>query len=222
MSSHEEIVRWLMEFSTCNVSDALDLLDLRGAPHGIGPLWPSCGKVAGKAMTLQLVLDGAESPVEGTLRAIMAANAGDVLVIDNGGRTDANSFGGIAAFTAQRRGLSGVIIDGVTRDLEEMDELIFPAYGRGAIQQSVRGRCKLGGFGGTVRLGGVAVSRNDYVLADVNGVVVIPAARADEVMEKARACFEREEKIKQWIGAGVDPVEAHQRAGYEMGGGKKS
>jgi len=214
--THEEIVRWMMEFSTCNVSDALDLLGLSGAPHGIRPLWAGCGKVAGCAMTMRLIPDGSDSAVEGTLRAILAAGKGDILVIDNGGRTDVNSFGGISAFTAQRRGLAGVVIDGVTRDLEEMRELIYPAFGKGAIQQSIRGRCSFGGFGDTVRLAGVPVSRGDYVQADENGVVVVPAARATEVMEHARRCFEREDKIRQWIVSGIDPVEAHRRAGYEQ------
>jgi 4-hydroxy-4-methyl-2-oxoglutarate aldolase len=217
-----EIVRWLMEFSTCNLSDALDALDIAGAPQGIHPLYLDCGKAAGRAMTIRLVPGGTDSAVEGTLRAIMAAEPGDLLVIDNGGRLDVNSFGGIAAFTAQRRGLAGVVIDGVTRDLEEMREMTFPAFGKGAIQQSIRGRCAFGGFGGEIRIGGVAVRRGDYVAADENGVVVLPAGRMEEVMENARRCFEREEQIKRWIGAGVDPVEAHQRAGYEgTDGGKE-
>ena len=213
--SEGEMIRWLMEFSTCNLSDALDALGLSGTPRGFQPLWAGCGKAAGRAMTIHLLPEGSDSAVEGTLRAIMAAEPGDVLVIDNGGRLDVNSFGGIAAFTSQRRGLAGVVIDGVTRDLEEMREMIFPAYGKGAIQQSIRGRCAFGGFGGEVRLGGVRVRRGDYVAADENGVVVFPAERAPEVMESARRCFEREERIKRWIGAGVDPVEAHQRAEYE-------
>jgi 4-hydroxy-4-methyl-2-oxoglutarate aldolase len=219
--TENEMVRWLMEFSTCNLSDALDELGLAGTPQGFHPLWSGCGKAAGRAMTIRLIPEGADSAVEGTLRAIMAADPGDVLVIDNGGRMDVNSFGGIAAFTSQRRGLAGVIIDGVTRDLEDMREMIFPAYGKGAIQQSIRGRCAFGGFAGEIRLGGVLVRRGDYVAADENGVVVFPAERTAEVMESARRCFEREEQIKRWIGAGVDPVEAHQRAVYERPDGGK-
>ena len=148
-----EVLRWLWDLSVCNFSDALDRLGIAGAPRGLGPLWPGCGKVAGRAMTMKLVDSGAESPVEGTLRAITAAEPGDLLVIDHGGRMDVNSFGGIAAFTAQRRGLRGVILDGVTRDVDEMRVLDFPAYGRGVIQQSIRGRCAFAGFGEPIALG---------------------------------------------------------------------
>ena len=213
--THVDIVRWLMELSTCNLSDALDSLGIAGAPLGIGPLWPDCGKTAGKAMTMRLVPEGPDSPVEGTLRAITAAEPGDLLVIDHQGRTDINSFGGIAAFTAQRRGLLGAVIDGVTRDLEEMREMNFPAYGKGFIQQSVRGRCAFSSFGEEIRIGGVAVSRGDYVAADENGVVIIPSGRAEEILQAARRFYEREERIKRAIAAGIDPVEAHREEGYE-------
>jgi hypothetical protein len=81
--------------------------------------------------------------------------------------------------------------------------------------------CAFGGFGGESRLGGVLVRRGDYVAADENGVVVFPYERTAEVMETARRCFEREEQIKRWIGAGMDPVEAHQRALYERPEGEK-
>jgi len=220
--THEEFVRWLMEFSTCNLSDALDRFGIAGAPRGIFPLWSGCSKAAGRAMTIKLVPDGPDSPVDGTLRAILAADSGDLLVIDNGGRMDVNSFGGIAAFTSQRKGLAGVVIDGVTRDVDEMREMDFPAFGRGVIQQSIRNRCAFGGLGGEIRIGGVAVRRGDYVAADVNGVVIIPGERAAEVMETARRCFEMEAQVKRWISSGVDPVEAHQRADYDrLTGGQK-
>ena len=210
-----EIVRWLWELSVCNFSDALDRLAIAGAPRGFAPLWAGCGKVAGRAMTMKLIDAGEDSPVEGTLRAIAAADRGDLLVIDHGGRMDVNSFGGIAAFTAQRRGLRGVILDGVTRDVDEMRVLDFPAYGRGIIQQSIRGRCAFGGFGQAIALGGVSVRRGDFLVADENGVVVLPQERSAELVALARASSEAEETLKRAIAGGLDPVEAHRRASYE-------
>ena len=58
------------------------------------------------------------------------------------------------------------MIDGVTRDADEMKALAFPAYGRGVVQQSVRGRCAFAGRDATVQLGGVSVSPGDVVMAD--------------------------------------------------------
>ena len=107
--------------STANVSDGLDRISFNGTPHGIGPLWDACSKIVGPACTLKLVgVDEAdESPVLGTLRAITQGQAGDILVIDHGGRTDINSYGGVAGFTTFHKGLVGCVIDGVTRDIDE-------------------------------------------------------------------------------------------------------
>ena len=126
--ARDPIVDALLKLSTTNLSDALDRLRLIGAPHGVLPLWSGCPKIAGPAMTIKLVPDGPDSPVNGTLQAILEADPGDVLVIDHGGRMEVNSFGGIAAFTAARRGLAGAVIDGVTRDVDEMKPLGFAVY----------------------------------------------------------------------------------------------
>ncbi len=207
--------REFLKLSTTNVSDALDRLGIKGAPLGIRPLWPGCPKLAGRAVTMRLVAEGRDSPVNGTLRAIMSGAPGDVLVIDHGGRADVNSGGGIAMFTARERGLAGAVIDGVSRDVDECREMGFPVYARGVIQTSIRGRCAFGGMGIEVGLAGVRVRPGDLVVGDENGVVVVPGEAAPEVLRAARACAEAEERVKAWIREGVDPVEAHERVRYD-------
>jgi len=210
----DPFVQAFAKLSTPNVSDALDRLGLVGAPHGILPRWAGCPKIAGRAMTVKLLSEGSESPVVGTLRAIEASSAGDVLVIAHDGRMDVNSFGGIAAFTSIRRGLVGVVIDGVTRDIDEIELLRFPAYAKGIIQQSVRDRCAFGGHGGEVRLAGVPVRRDDLIVADDNGVVIVPGEHVSSILKLAEECQTTEERVKDWIAQGVDPIEAHGRAKY--------
>ena len=99
----KELVEGFRRLSTANVSDGLDRAGIAGAPHGIGPLWDSCHKIVGPAATLKLVPVGEaeESPVLGTLEAVKRGNTGDVLVIDQGGRMDVNSYGGVAGFTTR-------------------------------------------------------------------------------------------------------------------------
>lgn len=213
-SGDDPLVQAFLELSTSNVSDALDRLHLRGAPHGLLPLWPGCPKIAGRAMTMRLVPEGSASPVLGTLEAIGAARPGNVLVIDHGGRMDVNSWGGIATFTAVRRGLAGVVIDGVTRDIDEIKTLGFPVYGRGIIQQSIRHRCAFGGHGVDVHLGDVAVRTGDLIMGDENGIVVVPGEVLADALSLARQAAEAEERIKGWIAQGMDPIEAHERAKY--------
>ncbi len=208
-------VQAYLRLSTCNISDALDRLQLKGALRGILPLWPGCRKIAGRAMTLRLIPSGPISAVHGTLRAITESKPGDIVLVDHAGSMDVNSWGGIAAFTAAQRGLAGVVIDGVTRDVDEMKSLGFSAYGRGIVPQSIRGRAAFGGHGIEVQCAGVRVRAGDLVVADDNGVVLVPQERLDEVLKTAQDCLADEEKIRDWIASGIDPVEAHERVHYD-------
>lgn len=203
--------------STANVSDGLDRLGLEGAPHGIGPLWDDCDKIVGPAATIKLVPMGEaeESATYGTLEAIKAATPGDVLVIDHGGETSVNSYGGIAGFTTRQFGLVGCVIDGVTRDIDEFKELNLPVYARGFIQQSIRNRCAMAGHGIDVELGGVKVSPGDLIVADENGVCVVPQEHAEDVLEHAERFKAIEDAVVEAVRKGEDPVDAHKRVSYD-------
>ncbi len=216
--SRDSLIQAYLKLSTSNVSDSLDRLGINGAPRGIVPLWPSCRKIVGRGVTMKLVPPGqtGSSPVLGTLEAILAGSPGDVLVIDQGGLMDVNSFGGIAAFTAVTYGFVGVVIDGVTRDLDEMKDLGLAVYGKGVIQQSIRNRCDFAGHSIEVQLAGVMVHAGDVIVGDDNGVVVVPSDRAEAVIQFAQEFADTEERVKDAISRGVNPVEAHQGVGYDQ------
>jgi regulator of RNase E activity RraA len=204
--------------STANVSDGLDRLQIAGCPHGIGPLWDACGKIVAPAATLKLVPVGqaTESPVLGTLEAVKLGKPGDVLVIDQAGRLDVNSYGGVAGFTTRHFGLVGCVIDGVTRDIDEFKQLNLPVYGRGFIQQSIRNRCACAGYGIEVQLGGVPVRPGDLIVADENGVCIVPKANMAEVLTFAKLFKSIEDSVIEAVRSGVDPVIAHDRVRYDM------
>jgi len=215
----ESLVAEYLKLSTPNVSDGLDRLGIKGAAHGIGPLWPACKKFVGPAATMKLVAlgEGLKEPsaAMGSLEAVKAANKGDVLVIDHGGRMDVNSYGGIVGFTTQHFGLVGCVIDGVTRDIDEYKELGFSVYGKGIIQQSIRNRCDFAGHGIDVELGGNIVRPGDFIMADDNGVLVIPTEYLEEVLEIAKCCKATEERIIDEIRNGAEPVSAHEKVAYD-------
>ena len=213
-----ELVAAYRMLSTANVSDGLDRLNIGGAPHGIGPLWDGCRKIVGPAATLKLVPVGEaeESPVLGTLEAVKLGNPGDVLVIDHNGRMDVNSYGGVAGFTTRHHGLIGCVIDGVTRDIDEYKELNLPVYGRGFIQQSIRNRCACAGYGIPVQLGGVTVRPGDLIMADENGICIVPREQLGEALTFARLFKSMEDSIIKAVRSGVDPVEAHDRVRYDL------
>ena len=166
-------------------------------------------------MTMKLSPEAAHSTVIGTLEAVQASRSGDVLVIDNGGRVDTNSFGGIAAFSASHQEMQGCVIDGATRDVDEMAALHFPVYGNGVVNTPVRGRIGFEGYGVPIRLGVVQVLPGDYVFADGNGVVVVPREAISDALRWARRFGQLEQRIKRDIAAGVKPVTAHKRHRYE-------
>jgi 4-hydroxy-4-methyl-2-oxoglutarate aldolase len=221
MAAETDTKRLIAEYrmlSTANVSDGLDRLGIKGAPHGIGPLWDSCPKIVGPAATLKLVPVGeaTESPVLGTLEAVKRGRPGDVLVIDQAGRMDVNSYGGVAGFTTRQFGLVGCVIDGVTRDIDEYKQLGLPVFGRGFIQQSIRNRCACAGYAIEVKLGGVPVRPGDLIMADENGVCVVPRDKMAEVLEFAKLFKSVEDAIVEAVRSGVDPVQAHDRVRYDL------
>ena len=218
MNNQSSLIAEYRMLSTANVSDGLDRLGINGSPHGIGPLWGACAKIVGPACTLKLVAVGEadESPVLGTLRAVQSGRAGDVLVIDHDGRMDVNSYGGVAGFTTRHNGLVGCVIDGVTRDIDEYKELNLPVYGRGFIQQSLRNRCACAGYQIEVQLGGVPVRPGDLIVADENGICVVPTDRLEEVLGFAQLFKSIEDKIIEEVRSGVDAVTAHENVRYDL------
>jgi regulator of RNase E activity RraA len=206
----------LLQLASCDVADALDVLG-RGEQTALGirALWDDCPRLAGRALTLKLGPDYQGSTVIGTLEAIESAGPGDVLVIDNRGLLDRNSFGSVSAFCAARAGIAGAVIDGVTRDLDDLKAQAFPVYARGVTTTSVRGRTGYAGHGVAIECSGVAVTGDDFILADGSGVIVIPGALIEQVLETAPRfqLFERE--MRRRIVNGKRPIDVHKQLRYE-------
>ena len=103
----------LERLSTTNVSDAMDALGYRGATFGIRPMTPQWGKCAGPAVTLKMTAAGETKGKHHLgVKAIDAANEGDIVIIDNGGRLDTSCWGGILANGAKMKGITAVMTDG--------------------------------------------------------------------------------------------------------------
>ncbi len=129
------------------------------------------------------------------LRAIEHAQPGDVLVIDAGGTDRATVWGGRSTIAAKARMLAGLVTNGAVRDVDQIASLGFPIFAHGI---SVRGTMRThdGWLQIPVSVGGVVVQPGDYIVADSDGVVVVPSARVGEVMALAtsRDAQEREKE----------------------------
>ena len=122
------LVQRLCQVDSCAVSDALDAKGLRNqVPHGLHALFPM-RRIVGRAITVQLVAAQERVPNQhlGTA-AIEALQAGDVIVVANGGRMDAAGWGSNLALATKLRGAEALIIDGATRDLDEIRDMDFPS-----------------------------------------------------------------------------------------------
>lgn len=206
----------LERLSTTNIADALDALGLKGATYGIRPVWPTMQKVIGPAMTIKMTAAGL---TKGThhlgVRAIDLANAGDVIVIDNGGRIDTSCWGGILANGAKMKGISGVVIDGACRDVDDCVEIDFPVYSRGSVVATARGRIMEEATNVMVQFAGVQVRPGDIVTADKSGVVIIPQEKIEEVLDKAEDLYQKEESMVAEIRAGASMTEVDNKYNYE-------
>ena len=127
--------------------------------------------------------------------ALANVSPGSVLVIDAGGYEDRAVWGEVLAVAAEQRGILGVVIDGAIRDREGLSDRRFPVYARGT---SPAGPHKAGGGleQVTVSCGGVPVSPGDLIVADGDGVVVVPHARIEAIHALAS---ERSALEQEWI-----------------------
>lgn len=189
------------EFEDISPTTLADLLG-RGQVMDIGirPLWPSVPRVAGPAFTVRC------PPGDNLMlhAAIHRAEPGSVIVVESGDVDYALAGGNVCA-VARRRGIAAFVADGVIRDLAEVREMGFPVFARGVIP--IPGTKKaVGPLNGPVRCGGVDVEAGDIVVADEEGIVVVPRARREQVLRDARA------KVAEEAGESLDTWEAAHRA----------
>ncbi len=182
----EETRELLMKVSTPNVSDAMHRAR---AMEGIHPLVRG-KKVVGKAVTVS-TMDGDWAK---TVEAINVAGEGDVLVIKCSGDTAA-VWGELATRSCINRKIAGVIIDGAVRDVDDIRALGYPVFARKEVPNA--GEPK--GFGEInvkIICGGVEVNPGDWIIADDNGVMVIPKQRAYEIARRALEVKKAEDRIR--------------------------
>jgi 4-hydroxy-4-methyl-2-oxoglutarate aldolase len=206
----------LERLSTTNLSDALDKIGIRGAVIGIRPLL-GMPKVIGRAVTIKMTAAGmVKSKRHLGIDAIATAAPGDVIAIDNRGDIYNNCWGEILSCAAKKKGVLGAFIDGAARDIDACQEMEFPVFARGVVPITARGRIMQEDYNCAIRLGDVQVRPGDILVGDVNGLVVIPPEKAEEVISAAEEIFEKEERMKADILKGMDILEVDSKYNYEQ------
>jgi regulator of RNase E activity RraA len=209
-----ELVELFAGLDTPGVSDALDKLGLGGHCFNVMPLANYSGTVVGPAFTVKYV-PAANPP--GTVGDFAdEVTEGDVVVIDNGGRTDCTVWGDIMTQYAGARRFAATVIDGVCRDVSKALADDYPLFTRGRFMRTGKDRVEVGAVNEVVSIGQARVVPRDIVVADANGVVVVPRGRAREVAEAARAIEAVESKIRDAIAGGQTLKQAREALGYHL------
>jgi regulator of RNase E activity RraA len=173
--------------STATWSDALDQVGVHGVMHGIE--WRSGrGRAVGRAITVaEEVGPLGRYPLDDFAigDALQLGTAADVLVINVADGAQVSTFGGLAAITAAKSGMGGVIIDGGFRDVEDVRKSGLFLASRSVTPVSGKTRIRVRSVNESIACGGIQVSPSDLVISDLTGTVVVPAKLVEQVTEIA-------------------------------------
>jgi regulator of RNase E activity RraA len=179
----------LASFGNASSAQVADSMSRLGAMDtGIKSIWPS-PRIIGAALTVwchagdNLMLH----------KAISMAAPGDIVLMNTQGNITNSGFGELVATSAVKIGVRGVIVDGTVRDAEALQALALPVYARGLCANGCN-KDGPGEVGAIISCGGVAVRPGDIIIADRDGVAVVPLEDAVEVAKLAAAQVEREER----------------------------
>ena len=208
-----DLRRRFEHLTTAHVADACTRLGLpvRCGPANLRAVVPVPGRrLAGRALPARHV-----GSVDVFLEAFEAAEAGDVLVVDNGGRLDEACVGDLVVLEAQAAGLAGIVIWGLHRDTTDIVAIGLPVWSLGAIPSGPqRLEARPADALQAAGLGDWTATRADVVLADDDGVLLVAAARANDVFTQAEAIRDTERRQAEQMRAGVSLRRQVQFATY--------
>ncbi len=188
----EELKKALKMVSTPNISDAMHR---KGAMKNIRPVKPGF-HIVGRAVTVKTMDGDWAKPVE----AIDKAKKGEIIVIDAGGKNKA-IWGELATWSAKKKEIEGVIIDGAIRDFDDLVKIDFPIFYKHIVPNA--GEPKgFGEIGAEIVCGGQTVRDGDWIVADDSGVVVISQETAQEIANRSNDVKEHEDRIREEIKKG--------------------
>jgi regulator of RNase E activity RraA len=198
------------------VADTLDRLGIRANTMDprIRPLYPAA-KVAGFAATVhcvdvELPPASREDWYKDELEAVDALQPGDVMVVST---CHGCYWGELLATASTYRGARGIVVDAWTRDTLALIEMDFPTFVAGISPQDSLGRIEVNAVGVPIESGGVSVHPSDLVLGDHDGVVVVPAAVAEEVLNLAEEKVSGENLVREKLAEGMPVAEAFRTYG---------
>ncbi len=202
MAKDQDLIDAYRHVEVASVSDALEQLTGRRMymSHKMQPIFPA--KFAGFALTVKLQKDEANrdpAALNGMLAAIDqgALNSVWVMVVEDG--VNIAGMGGLMGTAMSSRGYSGAVIDGGVRDLGQLRKIGFPVFALGVVPSTSVHHYRFAGSNVPLVCDGVDVQPGDIISADNDGVVVVPRARAEEVLALAQTLDFQEHSMYGYI-----------------------
>jgi regulator of RNase E activity RraA len=184
-----------------SVSDAIEQLlhEKRYMSHRMQSVFPA--KFAGTALTVKLIKQENHDPaaLTGMLQAIDSGGTGSVYVMQVEDGADIAGMGGLMGTAMFARGFAGAVVDGGVRDLPQLKRIGFPVYSTGPVPSTSVGHYRFGGVNVPIVCDGVAVAANDIVVADQDGVVVVPREHAADILVLAQKLDNSEHSMYPFI-----------------------
>jgi 4-hydroxy-4-methyl-2-oxoglutarate aldolase len=191
--------------SSAVLADVLDALGQRSSalPEFLRPL-RSEWKVFGRAATLAAVPVAVEpaQPYAVELECIDSLRPGDVLVATTHGDRGSALWGELLSTAARAHGAVGAIINGMTRDAARILAMDFPVFAAGFCPLDSKGRLDGVSHGHPIRIGDCVISPGDWVFADIDGVVIVPAHLAEQAFPRALEKVSGENRVRAELAAG--------------------
>ncbi|HBN78134.1 MAG TPA: dimethylmenaquinone methyltransferase [Planctomycetaceae bacterium] len=198
------------------VSDALDMMGYfnQCAKPGLSSLTVS-RKLIGRCRTTLWgdMFHKDPTPYAKELQAVDSLTTGDVVIAAAHGSMRSGIWGELLTTAASNRGCLGAVIDGAVRDVSKMREYDFPVYALGACPLDSQNRQRVCDVDIPVELCGVIVNSGDLIVADEDGVVIVPQAIEEEVLKLALSKISDENQVRDAIRNGMLATEAYAKFG---------
>jgi regulator of RNase E activity RraA len=200
--SQANLIEGFRNVEAASVADAMEQLYGTKAymSHDMRPLFNT--KFAGAAKTVLLKKEehheGSKAQ-QGMLDAIDEAPAGSVYVMVLEDGLDYAGIGGLMSTAMKYRGFAGAVVDGGLRDVPQVTRLQFPVFSRGIVPSTTVNHFRFAGKDVPVRCAGVLVNPGDIIVADLDGVVVVPFQKAADVLKKAQELDQSEHSMFPFI-----------------------